>query len=163
MFQSENYNNRNNVLLALSGEFKIDNRKISKDVIGLNIEKYKIEKVLAHFNVAKPDYGEEAAHNVEHRCHVGSRRSIRHRTRIEHRSNEHDKRKGKACAYEIGQVFIRAAEEHRNNGGGNRENIRRNGDEPDLAHAEAAAKLIRRDKRKQAHDTDKCIFSYFVP
>ena len=38
----KNYNNRNNVLLALSGEFKIDNRKISKDVIGLNIEKYKI-------------------------------------------------------------------------------------------------------------------------
>ncbi len=38
----KNYNNRNNVLLALSGEYKINDKKISKEYIGTNLERYKI-------------------------------------------------------------------------------------------------------------------------
>lgn len=39
---NKNYNNRNNILLALSGEYKINNKKISKEIIGQNLKQYQI-------------------------------------------------------------------------------------------------------------------------
>lgn len=38
----KNYNNRKNVLQALSGDFKINDKKISKNSVGQQLEKYKI-------------------------------------------------------------------------------------------------------------------------
>lgn len=39
---TKNYHNRNNVLIALSGEYKINNKKIGQDLIGHSLEKYQI-------------------------------------------------------------------------------------------------------------------------
>lgn len=38
----KNYNNRQNVLLAINGDFKINDKKISKDIVGATLRKYQI-------------------------------------------------------------------------------------------------------------------------